>query len=272
MNGLLKNKTALITGGAKGHGRACAELFAAQGATVAIADIDGKSGEAFVSTLRQTNGDCVFYQADLTDSGQTNDICTAFLARFGAPDIWLNAAGVCHSAYVDELSDDDLQHMVSLNVLAAFRIMKNLATAMMEKRSGSVIQIASDYAVTGMSGVSGYAATKGALYAMANAFASDYAPYGIRVNSILPGMNFSSMGDKIIAELGEEEAASFFRCTQMLPERGELAHIANAALFLASDMSATVCGEGIMVNGGQNVIAHKQLFFRFREGRVNHAI
>ena len=268
MDGLLKGKTALITAGARGIGAACAQLFVSQGATVAVADIDEVNGEALVRSMHATNTDCVFLKADLTDAQETKTLCEAFLSRFGAPNIWLNAAGVCHEGYVDELPDDALQQMVSLNMLAAFRVMKGLAPSMMAKGSGSIIQIGSDYALSGMAGMSGYAATKGALYAMTDAFAAEYAPYGIRANSILPGMNFSSMGDSVIAEAGDEEAARIFRSTQMLQRRGEPTDIANAALFLASDMSVLLNAEGLMVDAGQTIIAHKQHFFQHRKGAL----
>jgi NAD(P)-dependent dehydrogenase (short-subunit alcohol dehydrogenase family) len=93
---------------------------------------------------------------------------------------------------------------------------------------------------------------------MTNSFAMDYAPYGIRVNSILPGISIASMGDRIEEEMGAEAASAYLLRTQMLPRRGRVEEVADAALFLASDMSKIVTAEVLFVNGGQNIIAHSQ--------------
>ncbi len=257
---MLQDKNVLITGGASQIGRACAVLFANHGANVAVADINAHAGNALVDELNRTGGINIFIHADLREAHSIDAMCDKFVSVFGAPDVWLNCAGVCREAFADEISEGDLEEMFSLNLLAAFRIMKRLAPCMMKKRNGSVIQVSSGYALTGVNGMSSYAATKGGLYAMTNAFAMDYLPYGIRANSILPGGNIASLGDKVAAEMSEAEAMDYWERTQMLPRRGEPDEVAKAALFLASDMSRLVTGEGVFVNGGQNTIPHKQTY------------
>ena len=259
-SGLLHQKKVLITAGASQIGSACALLFAAQGAVVAIADRDREAGERLLSRLADHAAGCAFYAVDLTCKNSIDDLCARYLADFGAPDVWLNCAGICHPAYIDEQEEAPMAEMMALNLLSTFRIMRHLAEPMKRNQGGSIIQLASDYAATGANGLSVYAATKGGLFAMANAFAMDYAPYGIRVNSILPGVSIASMGDRIEQEMGSAEAAAYFQRTQLLPRRGRVDEVADAALFLASDLSRLVNAEGLFVNGGQNIIAHSQPF------------
>ena len=259
-SGLLQQKKVLITAGASQIGSACASLFAAQGAVVAIADKDREKGECLRDSLVSHAEGCVFYAVDLCSKAAVALLCDEYLADFGAPDVWLNCAGVCHPAYIDEQEEAPMEEMMTLNLLSAFRIMKRLAEPMKQNHGGSVIHLASDYAISGANGLSVYAATKGGLYAMANAFAMDYAAYGIRVNSILPGVSLASCGDRLEREIGSSEAERFWQRSQLLPRRGRVDEIADVALFLASDMSKLLNGEALQVNGGQNIIAHNQVF------------
>jgi NAD(P)-dependent dehydrogenase (short-subunit alcohol dehydrogenase family) len=255
---MLINRKALITAGASRIGRACALLFATHGASVAIADLDEEAGTRLRLQLQTIDAGCRFYHVDLCCKDSVKSLCDRYLSDFGAPDIWLNCAGVCRPAFIDEQEEAAMEEMLNLNLLSAFRVMKHLAGPMKEKRRGSIIQVVSDYSVTGGNGVSAYGASKGGLLAMTNSFAMDYAPYGIRVNSILPGVSIASMGDRIEEEMGAEAASAYWFHTQMLPRRGCVEEVADAALFLASDMSGLVTAEALFVNGGQNIIAHSQ--------------
>ncbi len=255
---MLQDKHILITAGASQIGKACALLFASHGGIVAIADKDKGAGKDLLHQLKEYHEDSRFYHTDLGCSDSVKDTCDRYLSDFGAPDVWLNCEGLCHPAFIDEQEEAPLREMINLNILSTFRIMKYLAGPMKEKQGGAIIQMISDYAVTGANGVAAYGATMGGLFAMTNSFAMDYAPYGIRVNSILLGISLSAMGDIIAAETEDEEAEEFWVRTQMIPRRGRVQEVADTALFLASDMGKLITAEGFFVNGGQNSIAHNQ--------------
>jgi len=251
---MLENKNVLITGGASGIGKECALLFASHGAVVAISDIDGEKGAALLEQLKEYNQECGFFPADL--SRDAAKACDWYLDKYKAPDIWLNTAGAYRPAFIDEMPEADLDYMLSLNLVMPFLVMQRLAPSMKEK-GGSVIQFSSEFgAIKGHLGVSGYAATKGGLYAMTNAFAMEYAPYGIRANSINPGVGVGFMGDLADEEMVKRNGAACWERVTPFPRRAENIEAANLALFLASDMSKHITGEGIYLDGGQHVISH----------------
>jgi len=259
---LLAGKRALITGGASGLGRACALLFAKHGAAVAVADKDGASGEKTLQDLRAIGPGCRFYLSDLRDEGDIDALCDAVLRDFGVPDIWLNSAGIIRLGLVDQLADDDLQEMMTLHVVAPARIMRQLAPAMIGRRGGAIIQVCGEYSVTGYNAASGYAATMGARHAMTTAFAIDYARHGIRANCLLVGAGVGAMAGIKAAGLTGEQEKELWGTVNPLWRRAEDDEAAGVALFLASDMSGYVTGEGIFVNGGQHIVGHKQIYRR----------
>ena len=256
---MLDKKKALITGAGQ-LGEACSLLFAEHGAAVAIVDIDKSKGKELSGRLQEINPDCQFYHADLRLEKDIEIFCGKYLNDYGAPDIWCNAAGVFYPAFIDEICVNDLCEMVAVNLTAPYLIMQKIAPAMIKNGGGSIIQICSEFALTAHHGVSGFAASKGGQHAMTNAFAMDFAPYGIRANCILPGQNFTSMGDRTIELIGKEAAEEFFTKSQYYPRRGQPDDVAELALFLASDMSKHITGEAILINGGQHVIPHKNIF------------
>ena len=257
---LLEGKRALITGGANGLGRACALLFAEHGAIVTIADIDAANGEAALAELRSIEPACVFYPVDLRDEGDINAMCGAYLNAFGAPDVWLNSAGMIKLGFVDELACEALDDMMSINLVAPMLIMNRLVPAMIEKRGGSVVQLASEYALTGYNAASGYAATMGGLHAMTNTFAADCAQYGVRVNCLLLGAGTGAMAALKAADMTHKESKQLWGAITPLWRKAEAREVANAALFLASDMASYITGEALFVNGGQHIVAHNEIF------------
>lgn len=254
---LLEGKNVFITAGASKIGEQCVKLFSSHGARIAIADKDLGSGEAIIDRLNEKREGNKFYEIDLRSSDSIERACRSYLEDFGPPDVWLNCGGIFHPEFIDRQSDEEIFEMIDVNLVSAFLMMKHLGGAMKEKGKGSIIHMVSDYAERGANGVSVYAASKGGLYAMLNSFAMDYAPYGIRVNSIFPGISLTSVGDRISQELGDKAEDYWYRL-QLLPRRGRPDEVANVALFLASDMSKLITAEGFHVSGGQNAIAHNQ--------------
>jgi len=259
---MLDGKRALITGGASKVGRACATLFAEHGARIAVADIDAARGRELCRELAFTSSesaDATFYEVDLREESEIERMCGAWLAD-GAPDVWLNCAGVYAPGYVDELPDEALWEMTQVNLLAAFRIAKRIAPAMAARGGGAIVQFASEYALTGYNGVSGYAATMGGVCAMTQSLAIEFAPRRVRMNCLLPGLSASTVGDQQEANMTEDERAAFWRKIAPIPRRARDEELADAALFLASDMSRYITGEAIFVSGGQHVVAHNHYF------------
>lgn len=257
---LLGGKRALITGGANGLGRACALLFAKHGAVVTIADIDAVNGEAALAKLRSIEPACGFYRVDLREESGIDAMCSAYLDESGVPDIWLNSAGIINLGFIGELACDDLGDMMPVNLVAPMLIMNRLAPAMIKRRSGAIVQLVGEYALTGYNGASGYAATMGGLHAMANAFAADCARHGVRVNCLLLGAATGAMAALKEANMTQEESDKLWSTVTPLRRRADAREVANAALFLASDMASYITGEALFVNGGQHIVAHKEIY------------
>ncbi len=228
---LLDGKYALITGGAGRIGSACAELFTSHGAEVMVVDIES-----------------------------THLINDADVER--VPDIWLNCVGNFIRAFADEITDDAIDGMFETNLVSAYKMTTHLLPHMQKRGSGVIVHIASDYAMFGANAVSAYAATKGGLLGLTKSIAHSYAANGIRANCILPGLSISKMGDTALELFVEGERDTYWSRTQMIHRRGEVGEVAQTALFLASPMSRALNGEGVFVNAGANIIAHKQDYNR----------
>ncbi|MDR2648950.1 MAG: SDR family oxidoreductase [Clostridiales bacterium] len=239
---LLEGKSAWITGGSAPPFDAYALLFTKHGARVTV--LDCEKG------------------CDLTEPDAAGAACEALLSESGPPDIWLHIADVYDTAYIDELSMETLEKMLAVSVLTPFRIMKSIAVPMRENGGGSVVFVSGEYGVQAMNRVSAYGAAKGGEIAMANAFAVEYAADGIRVNTLVPGVSFSPVGDDILLQSGESDTPDFWGCVQPFRRRGDMSELANAALFLASDMSDYITGEALYINGAEHLIAHNHGFPR----------
>jgi len=255
---LLEGYNALVTGGASGIGRGIALLYASHGATVAIADIDEINGIETENNLRQINADCFFIKADMGETVQVDAMCDAVSDRFGTIQTLVNNAGIYHEGILTDTDIEALQRMLNVNVLGTVRCTQRILPAMIAGRGGMIVNIASDYAMRGCPGVSMYAASKGAVYSFTRAVAYEYSRYDIRCNCIMPGYNIASHGDRYMEKYGPEKAEEDFSYFQPLKRRGTAEDVANAALFLGSQMSRFVNGEAMEVTGGSFARAHKQ--------------
>lgn len=240
MNGRLAGRVALITAAAQGIGRASAELFAAEGATVHAVDID----EAAMAGL----SGCYTHQGDLTDA----EAIAALPARVGPVDVLFNCAGFVHSGTILECDERDWDLANVLNVTAMYRTIRAFLPAMIERGSGSIINMSSiASSVKGIPNRFAYGTTKAGVIGLTKSVAADFVDRGIRCNAICPGTVDTPSLQQRLRDTGDYEAAhSAFVARQPMGRLGRAEEIAALALYLASDESAFTTGATHIVDGG----------------------
>ena len=246
---LLKGKTALITGAARGIGKAIALKFAAEGANVAFTDLvideNGKQTEDEIAALGvKAKG----YASNAADFAQTEEVVKQIHADFGRIDILVNNAGITKDGLMLRMTEAQWDAVINVNLKSAFNFIHALVPIMMRQRGGSIINMASVVGFHGNAGQSNYAASKAGLIALAKSVAQEMGSRGIRANAIAPGFIDTAMTQALPEEVRKEWA-------QRIPLRrgGTVDDIANVAIFLASDMSSYVTGQVIQVDGGMNM-------------------
>lgn len=256
---LLQGKRVFISTGARGIGKDIALLFARQGATVAVGARNIKALEKTMDELCAISAKSKGYVLDLSHGEETEAIAKQVLEDFGGIDILVNTVGVNRHHPIHQYDDATMESFLESNYKSGMRLARAFLPGMMERRDGVIINISSIHAIQTMPGFGLYAGTKGAMNAAARAMALDYAPYGIRVNTICPGLILSdNMMDEINTYPEGKERDDFMKlliAMQPLPP-GQMEDVSNAALFLASPMSKYTTGEIIMVDGGASIKAH----------------
>lgn len=242
----LTGKTALITGATGGIGRQIAQKMHAQGATLALTDMNMDTLKAFQAEL----GDRVFvYSANLTDSDSLNALVKSAEADMGKIDILVNNAGITKDGLAMRMTDDQWQAVLNINLTAGFKLARAVVPGMMKRRFGRVIGMASIVGVTGNAGQANYSASKAGLIAMSKCMAQELASRGITFNCIAPGFIKTAMTDA----LSDDVRAQLLKEVPM-GRLGTGEDIANVAVFLASDEAGYITGQTIHVNGGMAMI------------------
>ena len=247
----LKNKVAMITGGASGIGSATSELFAEEGARVAILDINKVDGESIVTRLKEKGADSVFIACDVTKSNQCKNAVDEIVKSFGKIDILFNNVGIIRRANVVELDEEDWDRVMSINVKSIFLMSKYVIPIMEESGGGSIINTGSGWGVKGGGRAVGYCASKGAVVNMTRAMAIDHGPKNIRVNCVCPGDTDTPMLRVEANQLGQD--TNLFLAESASRPLGRYAQpreIAQVVLFLASDRASFVTGSIYVVDGG----------------------
>ena len=258
-NRQLAGKRALITTGGRGIGKAIALLFARQGATVYVGSRNEKALERTMAEIKATSSASRGYALDLSDPDATERVCDEMLRDAGGIDILVCTVGVNEKRPAHEWTDETMARLWEMNYLSGMRFARKVLPGMIERGQGSIVNISSIHSAYSMPGYSMYAATKGAMNAAARVMALDYAACGIRVNTICPGLIMSDvMMDEVMSHPAGKERDDFLKLLdgmQPLPP-GQMEDIANAALFLAGDMSKYITGQTIFVDGGASIKAH----------------
>ena len=246
---MLEGKVALITGAARGIGKAIALKFAAEGADIAFTDLviddNGKQTEQEIAALGvKAKG----YASNAANFEETETVVKQIHEDFGHIDILVNNAGITKDGIMLRMTEQQWDAVIAVNLKSAFNFIHALVPIMMRQRNGSIINMASVVGVHGNAGQANYAASKAGLIALAKSIAQEMGSRGIRANAIAPGFIDTAMTQALSDEVRKEWC-------QRIPLRrgGTVEDIANVATFLASDMSSYVTGQVIQVDGGMNM-------------------
>ncbi len=235
----LADKVCIVTGAGSGIGRASAELFAAEGARVVAADLDG-------------GAEGVTHQVDVADEGQTAELAAAVVEEFGRIDVLFNNAGIAGVGDVGETTLELWEQVMRVNARGVFLMSRAVVPTMIAQGSGSIVNMSSAIAETGLARRVSYAASKGAVLALTKSMQVDLAPHGIRVNALLPGTIMTPFVERYLREsyADPDEGRRSIRSRQLSRELGAPEDVARAALYLSSDESRFVLGSGLVVDGG----------------------
>jgi len=240
----LKDKIAIVTGAARGMGAATARLFAREGATVIVADLPQSDGRALAQELGSS---AAFQPLNVAAESEWQALVADLIARYGRIDALVNNAGILHFCALEDLTETDLDRVLSVNLKGTFFGMKHVGGAMKKARKGAIVNISSIDGVRGASGVSAYVASKWAVRGLTKSAALEFGPHGVRVNSIHPGGVDTTMGNPQQLR-GAQRNKGYERVP--LQRIGDPAEIAAANLFLCSDEASYICGAELLVDGG----------------------
>ncbi len=243
---LLENKTAIITGATRGIGRGIAVEFAKQGANVAFTY--SSSVDAANELETELNGlgiKAKGYQSNAAEFDTAQELAKEVLAEFGSIDILVNNAGITKDNLLMRISEDDFDKVIEVNLKSVFNLTKAVIRPMMKQRSGSIINMSSIVGLKGNAGQSNYAASKAGIIGFSKSVALELGSRNIRSNVIAPGFIETEMTGKL-----DEATVQSWRDAIPLKRGGSPEDIANACIFLASDMSSYITGQTLSVDGG----------------------
>lgn len=248
----LKDKVILITGAGSGIGKCTALLFAKEGASIIVNDIDEINGNAVVEEICENNGEAYFIQADVTNAGSVEAMVEEAINQYGQIDVLFNNAGISGVGRLHEIDLDDWSKTLNVNINGVMLPSKYVLPFMMKKRKGSIINMSSCIAEIGLANRASYSTTKGAILALTKSMQVDYAAYNIRVNAILPGTIMTPFVENYLKQSYEnpETAIAQIKTRQLSGELGRPEDVAFAALFLASDESKFMMGSPLYIDGG----------------------
>ena len=243
---LLENKTVLITGATRGIGKGIAETFARQGAHVAFTFSSSVEAATALEKELAANGvKAKGYQSNAADFAAAQELAAAVLEEFGSIDVLINNAGITKDNLLMRISEEDFDKVIEINLKSVFNLTKAVIRPMMKQRSGSIINMSSVVGVQGNAGQTNYAASKAGMLGFTKSVALELGSRNIRCNAIAPGFIETEMTAKL-----DEKVVDGWRQAIPLKRGGTPEDIANACVFLASDMSAYITGQTLNVDGG----------------------
>lgn len=243
---LLQNKVALVTGASRGIGRAIALRFAQEGATVAFTYLSSvEKGQALEAELQALGVQAKGYRSDASDFKQAEELVNAVIADFGKLDILVNNAGITKDGLLMRMSEEQWDTVIQVNLKSVFNLTKAATKPMMKAKSGSIINLTSVVGIRGNAGQSNYAASKAGIIGFTKSIALELGSRNIRSNAIAPGFIETEM-------TGELNAAATEEWTKSIPLRrgGQPEEVADACVFLGSEMSRYISGQVLQVDGG----------------------
>jgi len=247
---LVEDKVSIITGGASGIGEQTAKTYGEHGAKVVVADVDVEGGEATVDDIVSAGGDATFVETDVSSAAAVRNMIGTAVEEYGGLDVLYNNAGIEGPlAEVAEYDEEALDTIIDVNLKGVFYGMKYGIQAMLADGGGSIVSTASIASEAGILGRGAYAATKAGINGISRSAAMEYAEEGVRVNTVLPGIVETPMHHRA-AEQKPADRLSRFEVSEPMPGNGQPEDIANAVLFLGSDLSSRITGVQLPVDGG----------------------
>lgn len=241
----LKNKVAIITGAAKGIGKATAGKFLEEGAKVVIWDVDVTAGKATTQAFQGEDKECLFMKVNTSDFGEVIQAAEKVMEQYGQIDILINNAGITRDASLKKMTPEQWQQVIDVNLTGVFNCTKAISPYMVEQASGRILNAASVVGLYGNFGQTNYVATKAGVIGMTKTWARELGRKGITVNAVAPGFIQTEM----IGTVPEKVMDMMLSRTPMA-RMGTVEDIANAYLFLASDEASFITGVTLSVDGG----------------------
>jgi len=241
----LENRVAIITGGASGIGKQAAFLFAQEGATISIWDVNEELGVAVVKEFEQQNYHAEFRKVNVADKNDVSSNAKAVSDKYGKIDVLVNNAGITRDATLMKMSEEQFDQVIAVNLKGVFNCTQAVAAVMVEREQGTIINTSSVVAHYGNFGQTNYVATKSGVIGMTKTWARELGRKGIRVNAVAPGFIFTEMVSTV-----PEKVLDMVKGNTPLGRLGKPEDIANAYLFLASDEASFINGNVLNVDGG----------------------
>jgi NAD(P)-dependent dehydrogenase (short-subunit alcohol dehydrogenase family) len=246
----LKDKVAIITGARRGMGKSHALVLAKVGAKVVVSDISEEDCQGVVKEIEKNGGEALAVKCDVTKKEEVNNLVKKTIERFGKVDILINNAGICQFKPFLELTEEEWDRTLNINLRGYFLCAQAAAKEMIKKKSGVIVNIASvamGQVGKGMAQIVHYCASKGGIVAMTEALAVELAPYNIRVNAISPGAIETPM-----AEATKQDPKILESTLAKIPmgRMGRPEEVSNLVLFLSSDSSSYMTGSTVVIDGG----------------------
>ncbi|MFA6736583.1 MAG: 3-oxoacyl-[acyl-carrier-protein] reductase [Saccharofermentanales bacterium] len=243
---MLKGKTAVVTGGSRGIGAEIANKLAQNGADIALLYAgNDEAASKVVSAISRSGNKCVAYKCDVSDFNSSRNTVERIITDFGEIDILVNNAGIVRDGFVLSMQEEDFDDVIAVNLKGSFNMIKHVYRHMMKRRTGRIINISSVVGLSGNAGQSNYAASKAGLIGLTKSTAKELAGRGITCNAVAPGYIETDM----TASLSEGVKAGYISSIPMR-RAGNGSEVADAVLFLASNMADYITGEVIKVDGG----------------------
>ncbi len=238
----LQNQVAVVTGAGRNIGEEIAKLFAAEGAKVALVDLDNSRGERVATAIRAAGGDATLFVADVARSADVAALVKDVVARYGRIDILVNNVAISDNKHIFDISEEEWDCVLAVTLKSQFLMGKYVGQQMAAQGGGRIVNVGSTSGFTGRSRAIAYSAAKGGVANLTRAMAAQLAPHKIRVNAIVP--------NKIGSPVGKDEFDPSRPVPNMAKRPGEPLEAAKAVLFLAADDSSFVWGANLFVDGG----------------------
>lgn len=249
----LTGRTAIVTGGGSGIGRAISEAFAGAGASVAIFDLDAAAADETVAAIGEAGGTARFFSCDVSSESSVREAVAGVVEAFGSPGILVNNAGIAHVGTATSTAEEDFDRVFRVNAKGVYLCLAAVLPLMVEAKGGVVLNLSSIAAITGLKDRFAYSASKGAVHTMTYSVAADYLEHGIRCNAICPARVHTPFVDGYLAKNYPDNRDEMFEKLSAVQPIGRMAkpeEVAALALYLCSDAAGYLTGQAVNLDGG----------------------